>query len=429
VTDDEMNPRVSKAGADRAHHAFDLVDEWLFGAAMTALLSLSGEEMPAAGEALPLSRADMPLFNEDLPSWVHRVLAEPGTGLAGVSPHHLDVLRGTLAVERIAATEFNFRAREGGEYVERSQAAIAAYDTAKSGRIVEAGDQLGLVTPRPPRFTQYAETLVLGGGYMRPLLRARHALKLRDDGINLGRLSFLGSARQLISEPAERPVAEDYAPGAVDEFDLLIGAARTTFAVHATPLRFLCGCTSARGECPRWRSRTGPYDGQVRPEYTHERHVELVDAEGLPLGSVLSASTGRPPHRPNTADTLALWAESGTPYPGQRVLVVTSQYFVPFQTFDCLRLLYLPYGVDVDVVGFDDQLPDRAELPGYLLMETLSAIRSARRLLVDAVAALSRAVTDEPCHPPAGPPPAAPRGYLHRPEPAHTRGGSDDGGR
>ena len=218
-------------------------------------------------------------------------------------------------------------------------------------------------------------------------MRAVHARELADGGVGLGRLSFLGSARELIQEPAEHPATEDYAPCARDEFDLLIGAACTAFPLQRGRSRFLCGCECADDVCPAWRSGIGSYGGAIAAGFTHARQTDLLDEGGGSAGSVLSASTSRPPYRPNTADTLGLWAR--TERAGGRVLVVTSQYFVPFQTFDCLRLLYLPHGVDADVIGCDDPPADGAKLPGYLLMETLSAIRSARRLLVDSVGVLA----------------------------------------
>ncbi|GFJ92598.1 hypothetical protein [Phytohabitans rumicis] len=70
------------------------------------------------------------------------------------------------------------------------------------------------------------------------------------------------------------------------------------------------------------------------------------------------------------------------------MLVVTTQVFVPFQTFDGLRRLYLPFGVDLDTVGLGTEYADRPLTTEYLLQETLSAIRSARRLLVDAAETL-----------------------------------------
>jgi len=71
------------------------------------------------------------------------------------------------------------------------------------------------------------------------------------------------------------------------------------------------------------------------------------------------------------------------------VLVVTAQVFVPFQTFDGLRRRYLPFGVDIDAVGFRADRGDRPETAEYLLQETLSAIRSARRLVVAAAEVLA----------------------------------------
>lgn len=378
------------AAADRAHDAIALADAWLFAPAMADLLALFDEDLPAVGAAAPRSADGVPLFNESLPPWAERVLDDPRAELAGVPQKYLDILRRTLALERIAVRRFNFRAQGDGGYVERSQAAVAGFEPATAARIIELCEDRGLVETRPPRSARYGETLILGGGYRRPLMRAVYARELADEGVGLGRLTFLGSGRELIPEPAERPETEDYAPGAHDEFDLLIGAACTAFAVHRGPTRFLCGCASADDVCPVWRARIGSYGGAVPAGFTHERQMDLLDADGAPAGSVLSASTGRPPHRPNTADTLDLWAR--TDPVGGRILVVTSQYFVPFQTFDCLRLLYLPLGVDSDVIGFDDQLPDEAKLPGYLLMETLSAIRSARRLLVDSVGVLAGGV-------------------------------------
>src|SRR5262249_33593074 len=78
------------------------------------------------------------------------------------------------------------------------------------------------------------------------------------------------------------------------------------------------------------------------------------------------------------------------PKPGERLLVITTQVFVPFQTFDGLRRLYLPFGTDIDTVGYGAEWGDRPLTPEYLLQETLSAIRSGRRLLIDAAKELMR---------------------------------------
>ena len=240
-----------------------------------------------------------------------------------------------------------------------------------------------------PAHDSYDMTLILGGGFRSPLLRTRYAALLERQGVGLGDVYLLGSPRFLITnEPAERPVTSEYAPEATDEFDLMVAAATIEFGFSPQPMKFLCGCASSSTICPNWSHGDDPGAAEVPPEYTHERSTTLTSSVGEPRGSAISASTSRPPYRPDTSDTFALWSRYADPASGRRVLVVTTQVFVPFQRFDGLRRLYLPHGLSVDAVGFGAEWGDRPQSAEYLLQETLSAIRSARRLVVDAVAVL-----------------------------------------
>jgi hypothetical protein len=363
---------------DRAAYAFELVDGWLSSGAMAELLALFGEPSTDWTSWLHL--------NEELPEWLDSAFRDAGPTVDGLTPDQTAVLRRALAVERKAAANFNFRTRDGSSYRERSQAVQADFSEETRARVLGLTDALGLVSPQPLRFDSYEKTLVLGGGYRSPVLRARYAAQLQAGGVDLGEVSFLGSPRFLIDDPEapERPVVEWYAPHATDEFGLMLGAIRTEFGLDAAEVTFLCGCSSPDQPCPNWRARDKEGAGRTPPAYTHERKADIFGADGRRLGSVLSASTGRPPYRPDTSDTLGLWARLARPRLGQRVLVVTTQVFVPFQTFDGIRRLYLPYGVDVDTVGFGADWGDRPQTAEFLLQETLSAIRSARRVLVDA---------------------------------------------
>jgi hypothetical protein len=383
-------PIVEQA-ADRAVHVFSLVTDWLLSGPMGELLESFGERLPTPGFTGDPRGGEVNGWlhlNEKLPDWLDRVVTNPAEGVDGLSPEQVDILRRTLAVERMAAADFNFRAAAGQQYRERMQASAADFTPQFRARVRELTSQLGLVRAQEPRCRRYDKTLVLGGGYRSPVLRARYAALLQSEGFRLGEVSFLGSPRFLIEEPSERHVTEAYAPGASDEFDLMVAAARAEFGLTPVRITFLCGCASAEAQCPNWPGRQAEGAEQTPAAYTHERRADLADDAGRTAAWVLSASTGRPPYRPDTSDTFALWARCANPQVGQRVLVVTSQVFVPFQSFDGIRRLYLPHGVELDVVGYGDDWEEFPREAEYLLQETLSAVRSGRRLLVDAAGTL-----------------------------------------
>src|SRR5262249_36562486 len=239
VTDDGEIPPAPPASdpTDRAAHVFALVGSWMFSEPMTQLLDAFGEGMPAAEGWLHLG--------EDLPEWLDPVLNDSITGIEGLSAAQTDILRRVLAVERMTADHFNFRG-DGPQYRERSQAMSGDFEPELRERILELTDRLGLVSPRHPRYRHYDKTLVLGGGHRSPLLRPRYAAQLQAEGVDLGELSFLGSPRFLVEEPPERAVTDLYAPGAVDELDLMISGARAPFAPAPTHITYLSRSPSAQ---------------------------------------------------------------------------------------------------------------------------------------------------------------------------------------
>ena len=325
-------------------------------------------------------------LNEQLPGWLVDLLA---VTQSETTDPIIQCLQSVIALEKRAADSFDFRSRDGSTYRERSEAASADFNDLTRRSVVEYAAALGLVEQTQPAHDSYDMTLILGGGFRSPLLRTRYAAHLERQDIDLGEVYLLGSPRYLITnEPAEEPVTSEYAPDAADEFDLMIAAATSEFGFLPEPVTFLCGCDSAAQICPGWRHGDAPGAVDVPPDYTHERSASLTSRDGKPRGSVISASTSRPPYRPDTSDTFELWVRYADPAPANGILVVTTQVFVPFQRFDGLRRLYLPHGLAVDTVGFGADWGDRPLSAEYLLQETLSAIRSARRLLVDAVAVL-----------------------------------------
>ena len=368
--------------ASRSAWAIDEVDRWLFSEAMTSLLELLRCEPPsdeAATAAPPRLRA-----GPETPPWLAKLLELEAEYGASALSRPLRLLERAIEIERQAARQFDFRSPDGPPYRERTSA-VPDLDESARFNIEQLTSALGFIHPVPTQYPAYDKTLVLGGGFRSPLLRARYAALLEGRGIRLGELYFLGSPRFLITNgPPERLVTETYAPAATDEFDLMVASSQAEFRLVASHVTFLCGCSSSDSICTRWRHDANDV-GDVPPPYTHERSLDLLDADGHRRGSIISASTSRPPYRPSTSDTLALWVRLAAPNPGQRVLIVTSQLFVPFQRFEHLRRLYLPYGVEIDAVGFDAEWHNRAQSSENLLQAALSAIRSAKQLLMAAI--------------------------------------------
>lgn len=369
----------------RAIRAGEVCGRWASSQPLRELLTAFGGDLDGVWRESEVPDPDGDwLHNETLPAWVAD-LNGVRKRMPGALLPTLELLRRMLLLEQWAVPRFNFR--DGAVYLERNQASAGNIDAAVGDVVLDTADALGLRRSTRPHYLQYDHTLVLGGGWRSPLRRSRYAALWRDEGTDLGSLWFLGSPRFLLTDPPERDRTDSYAPGAVDEYDLMVAGATSEFGLSASDAVLLCGCSSMDRMCPAWPHADSVAAGQTPPHYTHERSLILLDADARAAGAVLSARTGRPPLRPDTTDTLALWARQAAPRPGMRVLVVTTQVFVPFQTFDSLKRLYLVHGVDVDVIGYAAEWGggDRPDTPEYLLQETLSAIRSARRLLVAAL--------------------------------------------
>lgn len=361
----------------RARDSIEVAHRWVSSSSLRDLLSLAGRLVdPSFGPQLP------PVQDTYISERVGSIYRHSAAELSPVLGKQRKILDFVLNIEKEAAKKLGFR---GGK--ERFLAEQVLFEPETSAEIRRLCSKLGLITPNFPPRLRYAKTIILGAAYRTPLLRAQYAAHLARNGIKLGDLYFLGSPRPLVTDKAkpERPLTESYAFGAVDEFDLMAAAAESAMSVMAQEVKFLCGCTSDTRLCPAWQYRD--QDGSVSvvpPAFTHDRVRTLLaigSTNPISCGAVLSASTSRPPARANTADTFELLARSADFQLGERVLVVTTQIFVPFQGFDAQRCLGLVTGAEVDTVGFGEDWYGQLWTTQQLLQETFSAIRSARRLI------------------------------------------------
>jgi hypothetical protein len=254
---------------------------------------------------------------------------------------------------------WDYRRRKGG--AERDQVEAPRFDAPTARLVHDAATALQLVDARPPAHRSYDHLLVLGGLGRSCLQRTEYAARLIDRGrVAVPELAALGSFR-----PLGR--AEQDVPGLAGcdyEVDAMDAGLRAAFHLDRP------GTVEASD---------GPVGHSSWSVRTY-RYPAGVDVH------VLAAPSSDPAERrAHTADTYAFWARRTDLRATDRILVVTSPIYVPFQHADAVRMLALRYGCGIDTVGFD---PGRASVPlapgatnpDRYLQEIRSGIRSMMNL-------------------------------------------------
>ncbi|GIE33963.1 hypothetical protein Ait01nite_070080 [Actinoplanes italicus] len=256
------------------------------------------------------------------------------------------------ALEAVSARCWDYR-----KGLERHQATGETFSPERTARIEAAATALGLLGHRPPPADDYDHILVLGGGVRTMLARADLAADLARQGVSTTTIAGLGSVRPL-DNPAQ--VAQELGlPESPTEGDAVEVGLRRALRLGQPPSR-----------------RSGVSDtGQPWWIRSYE--------DTRPPVHVLAAPSTRPGMRANTGDTFIGWAELVEPRPeGARLLLVTTDIFVPFQHCDAVRLLTLQYRCHVDTVGFDTRSNPWVKTPEtfQVLQEVRSAVRSMQAL-------------------------------------------------
>lgn len=253
---------------------------------------------------------------------------------------------------------------------ERNLFKARSLDAATEKKIKDAAAALGLikggVTPRG----RYDHVLILGGLARACLARPLAAAKLLErEGVEAGSVTALGGYRKLKGDEVglvEQIAVEQTETREIDdEFDAMDVGARLAFDLNS-PVR----------ECGE-RSRL---------EFGSWRVHEYATVASLPVFVVAAPSSEPEKRRTNTADSYQWFAaELAGLQPGQRLLLVTSDIYVPFQHADALRVLGLPFHVQVETAGIqpgdvDPRLSQVFSADAYL-QEVRSTIMAFGRLL------------------------------------------------
>ncbi len=256
----------------------------------------------------------------------------------------------------------------GGKERNLFQARSLDADTEQA--IKDAATTLGLVKGGATPQGRYDHVLILGGlaraCLARPLAAAR---LLEQGGVEAGSVTALGGFRELKGNEVglvEQVAFEQAGTESVgDEFDAMDAGIRLAFGLDSPDRE--------RGE----RSEL---------EFGSWRVREYTTAAGLPAFVVAAPSSEPELRRTNTGDSYEWFAtELAGLQPGQRVLLVTSDIYVPYQHADALRVLGLPHQVLVETMGIqpgdvDPRLSQVFSADAYL-QEVRSTIMAYGRLL------------------------------------------------
>jgi hypothetical protein len=260
---------------------------------------------------------------------------------------------------------WDFR-RPGG--VERDQVRAPVFTPETRELIFAAAAALRLTEAAGPPRSSYDQVLVPGGLGRSCLQRTGYAAELlRSGAVTAPELTALSSFRPLTAAERELPQLA----GLRHEVDAMDAGVRSGFGLTGTPGR--TGSTGAVSH-RSWEVRTY---GPRGPARVH----------------VLAAPSSEPGvRRANTPDTYEFWAGRVRLRATDRILVVTSPIYVPFQHCDAIRMLALRHGCGVDTVGCDPARSSVPPAPGAsdpdrYLQEIRSGILSMQRLHAAVVAA------------------------------------------
>ncbi len=274
-----------------------------------------------------------------------------------------------VLLDRLAAlsADWDFRGRDGG--VERDL--IGAKAAEVNGRliaeelIVSAAGALGLVSATPVPDEWFSALVVLSGLVRACVNRTKHAADLVKNGLHADSVTVLGGHRKL-SDGEQDQAAQLGFGEQFDEADVILATARQAFGL-GEPQQ-----AKESGE------RSGAWDDRLWSAWAHY---------AWPGVQVLIAPSGAPDRRVNTMEQLRYWASENGISRNDRVLLLTTQIYVPYQQFGGLQVLGIERGCSVYCCGVDaasSYLPAAPFSGRSYLQEIRSALRAAAQLLAAA---------------------------------------------
>jgi len=270
----------------------------------------------------------------------------------------------TARLARLDAFTERWDTRQGRE---RNLAAELELSEAQERLVIDAANALGL-RGDPPRHRHYDHMLMLGGLVRACVARPSYAAHLiREGEITAGEVTTLGAHRPFVGNEFEQ--ADLLGWGTLtEEYEALDAGTRRAFEL---------------GE-PEFE------EGERFPDIGSTWGVKHYrTADGLPVRVVAAPSSEPAIRRANTADSYKFFAEHvANLKPGERLLLLSAAIYVLPQHVAALRILALPYGVEVDTIGAKPTNRPKLPLSHYSATKYLLEVRSTVRALAQLVSIL-----------------------------------------
>jgi hypothetical protein len=215
--------------------------------------------------------------------------------------------------------------------------------------VFEVAVALGLGRGTLPAHGDFDHLLILGG--LAPACFARclgAADVIRQIKTRPSAITALGSLRPLV-QFEEASVRDLLKVGPADEFAALDAGLRLAFELDPV-------------------SEEEMQTGRVR---------NYLDPQGVPVRVIAAPTERRAATRANTADTMDWFAKEIAQLSGkERLLLVTTSLYVPYQHVEGLRTLALPYQTEVEMLGIHPSDMSQRFAPDLQTYHYLQEIRS-----------------------------------------------------
>lgn len=219
-----------------------------------------------------------------------------------------------------------------------------------------SAEELGMINPPAPSQRTYDYLLILGGLATGVEPRVGYAARLVDEGLEIRKqIAALGSFRQLTDR--ELPIAARYTPSGRYEIDHLSAMLGDMF-----------------DSSEKW-SYVSTGDPEESPALASL--VSTLERSDGPDLATYAAASSEPFKRPaNTADTYDFLGDVAQMNAGERVLIVTSAIYLPYQHFDAVRTLR-KLSLAIETIGVRREQRGPTHPPRAYRQEMRSALRSA----------------------------------------------------